>query len=75
MVVSALASIALIGGLILLMGVLTGFGRGRRRAAAGSDGSAGWTSSGSDCDSGSDAGCDGGSDGGGCGDGGGGGGD
>jgi hypothetical protein len=71
MIVSAVASIAFLGGLVLLMGALTGFGRGRRRTAAGPDGSAGWTSSGgSECDSGSDGGCDGGG-----GDGGGGGGD
>ena len=61
MVLSGLAAMVFLGGLVLLMGALTGFGRGRRRATAGSDGSAGWSSSGgSDCDSGSDGGCDGG---------------
>jgi hypothetical protein len=85
MVISALAAIAMIGGLAFLLVAFSGARRGR--PWAGGDGSAGWTSSdGSDCAPGSasDSGCDGGSDGGsdgggGCdgggGDGGGGGGD
>jgi hypothetical protein len=80
MVISALAAIAMIGGVAFLLAAFSGARRGR--PSTGVEGSAGWTSSGPDCDSGSgnDSGCDGGSDGGGgCdgggGDGGGGGGD
>jgi hypothetical protein len=53
MVLSGLAAIAIVGGLVLLMGALTGSGQRRRRTSTGVDGSVSWSDGGSDCDSGS----------------------